>query len=225
MSTGKQNKLRKRASHLGRAYGGGIDAGWIAALSGIVAAATGSHAEARACFAESLAIAREAGNHWMLTDSLHGLAGLALAGGDPDEAQRLYEESRASFERLGIEGTVGYAAALVGLGDVAEASGHPADAKKRFKEALAARACTAWEKMDAITGIARVAAGEGDLARATELLALVADHPFTSHQTRERVRELLSELEAELPPEVFAAATARGRAREIDEMVAELVGG
>jgi plasmid stabilization system protein ParE len=35
---------------------------------------------------------------------------------------------------------------------------------------------------------------------------------------------LLAELEAELPAEQFAAAAARGRARELDEVVAELIG-
>ena len=153
---GEAERAAQEALRLSQAYGGRVDAGWAAVISGTVAATTERYAEARACFAESLEVAREAGNHWMLTDSLHGLGGLALICGDLDEAQRLYEESRASFERLGIEGTLGYAAALVGLGDVAAASGHLADAKKRFKEALAARACTAWQKMDAIAGMAQV---------------------------------------------------------------------
>ena len=65
---------------------------------------------------------------------------------------------------------------------------------------------------------------EGDTARAAELLAFVADHPFTSHETRERVRGLLRELEAELPPETFAAAVAAAGREELDEVVAEVVG-
>ena len=106
---GEAERTARDALQLSRAYGGRVDAGWDAAISGNVATATGRYVEARACFAESLTIAKEAGNHWMLTDSLHGLGGLALICGDLDEAQQLYEESRASFERLGIEGTPGYA--------------------------------------------------------------------------------------------------------------------
>jgi len=34
----------------------------------------------------------------------------------------------------------------------------------------------------------------------------------------------MRQLEARLPPEIFAAAIARGRARQIDDVVAELVG-
>lgn len=63
----------------------------------------------------------------------------------------------------------------------------------------------------------------GDIAIAVELLALVADHPFTSHATRERVKELLRELEAELPPEVFGRVTAQGRARELEDVIAQLL--
>jgi hypothetical protein len=35
---------------------------------------------------------------------------------------------------------------------------------------------------------------------------------------------VMQQLEAQLPPVVFAAAIARGRARQIDEVVAELIG-
>ena len=228
LTTGEYRESERSAQEglrLSRAYGGRTDAGWVAETSGAVAAATGSHAEARVCFAESLAIARETGHHQMLADSLNGLAGLALASGDLDEAQQLFEEGRAAFERLGIEGTLGYAPTLIGLGDVAAATGRLADAKEWFRCALSARACTAWQKMDAIAGMAQVSARAGDVVGAAELLAFIADHAFTSHQTRERVRGLLRELELELPTEVFAAALERGQHLQIDEVVAELVGG
>jgi len=39
-----------------------------------------------------------------------------------------------------------------------------------------------------------------------------------------QVKMVMQQLEAQLPPEVFAAAIARGRARQIDEVVAELIG-
>jgi len=35
---------------------------------------------------------------------------------------------------------------------------------------------------------------------------------------------VMRHLENRLPPEIFAAATARGRARQVDDVVAELVG-
>jgi hypothetical protein len=78
--------------------------------------------------------------------------------------------------------------------------------------------------MDAIAGMAQVIAAEGDVTGAVELLAFVAQHPFTSHASRERARALLRELEAELPAVVFAEAAGQGRARELEGVVGELTG-
>jgi len=40
----------------------------------------------------------------------------------------------------------------------------------------------------------------------------------------QQVEKVVRQRKARLPPEVFAAAVARSRTRQIDEMVAELVG-
>jgi thioredoxin-like negative regulator of GroEL len=139
-------------------------------------------------------------------------------------AGRFFSESQVSYERLGIVGTLGYAGAAIGLGRVALARGDLVEAESRFRETLAARACTAWEKMDAITGMAEAMARSGDISRAIELLAFVAEHSFASAATRERVGVLLQELAVELPADVFAAAKARGRALRLENIVAELFG-
>ncbi len=39
-----------------------------------------------------------------------------------------------------------------------------------------------------------------------------------------QVEKAMRQLEAQLPPEVFAAAVARGRTRKLDDVVAELIG-
>jgi hypothetical protein len=124
---------------------------------------------------------------------------------------------------LGVVGTAGYAGALIGLGNVALAGRDLPQARARFRAVLAARACTAWEKTDAIAGLAQVCAAEGHLCCGVELLAFVAAHPFTSAATRERTRTSLRELAAELPSADFSAATSHGRAVQIEEVVARLV--
>ena len=80
------------------------------------------------------------------------------------------------------------------------------------------------DRIEAIATLAQVCAAEGDMLRAAELLAFVVAHPATAHRVRQPTARLLAELEAELPAEQFAAAAARGRARELDEVVAELIG-
>jgi hypothetical protein len=62
------------------------------------------------------------------------------------------------------------------------------------------------------------------LSRTAELLALVLHHPATHHTDKVRARDLLSELESELSPQDLAAAMARGRARELQEVAAEILG-
>jgi len=80
------------------------------------------------------------------------------------------------------------------------------------------------EAMDALVGLASLSAGEGAPERAVEFLTLASHHPATTRATKDRTQALLLELESELPPEVFAAATARGQARELEEAAAEMLG-
>ena len=58
---------------------------------------------------------------------------------------------------------------------------------------------------------------------ALELLALVLRHPSTWQWTKDRAAPLIAELEVELSPDLFAAAQARGRARDLDATVKELL--
>ena len=70
---------------------------------------------------------------------------------------------------------------------------------------------------------------EGRLEAAAELCAALLSWPATPHYTPNTVQHLrqelaarLQKLEAQLSPEVYAAAIARGRARSVEEIVAEL---
>jgi hypothetical protein len=70
---------------------------------------------------------------------------------------------------------------------------------------------------------AAVLAAEGGIEKALELLALVLCHPASWQLVKDRALPLVAELEAELPPEAAAAARERGRARDLDTTVAELL--
>jgi tetratricopeptide (TPR) repeat protein len=193
----------------------GIGSGHVAL--GSILLATGRSDEARARFGEGLAMARENGNHGIIVTALNGLGAVALACGDFEEAGRCYEESRASFERLEIFGTLDYASSVIGLGNVALACHDPARARTHFREALTAPACAAWEKMDAIAGMAEVFAQQGDPDCAARLFALVADHPFTAHETRQRAVRRLAEVESGL------LAEREHSAPRLDDVVRELI--
>ena len=78
---------------------------------------------------------------------------------------------------------------------------------------------------DAVVGLAQVFTAEEQGERAAELMAFAVTCPATQHSTREQAKKLLDDLETRLPSEIFAAATARGRARQIEDVVAELMAG
>jgi tetratricopeptide (TPR) repeat protein len=221
----RAEEVAEEALQIGQSLGDRISVAWTHAALGQILAALGRSTQARHHFQQSLKIAQETGSHVALTESLNGLGALELRLGRVAEARRLYGESLASFDQPGMAPANFLASALIGLGHVAYHLRDLGQARQHFQEALRTPGRAAWETMNAIAGMAQVIAAEGDTTRAVELLAFVAQHPFTSHATRERAEQLLAELKAELPAEAFTAAIGRGRSRELDEVVAEIVGG
>jgi hypothetical protein len=77
--------------------------------------------------------------------------------------------------------------------------------------------------MDVVVGMAHVLAWEETLEQAVELLAFAVHHPATREVERNRARQLLAQLQPQLTPDALTSATARGEARELEEVVAELL--
>ena len=83
--------------------------------------------------------------------------------------------------------------------------------------------------IEALAAIAEIEQAEGRLEAAAELCAALLNWPATPRYTpntmqhlREELAARLQKLETQLSPEVYAAAIARGRARSMDEILAEL---
>ncbi len=74
--------------------------------------------------------------------------------------------------------------------------------------------------MFALSGLALLLADEGEAERALELYALAARHPVVANS---RWYKHIVAVAATLPPEVVAAAQERGRARDLEAAVAELL--
>ena len=68
-------------------------------------------------------------------------------------------------------------------------------------------------------------ADRGKTERAVELYALVARYPLVANSRwfEDVARKHIATVAATLPPEVVAAAQERGRARDLDAIVAELL--
>ena len=79
--------------------------------------------------------------------------------------------------------------------------------------------------LEALVGLAELAAHKSELERPVEILSLVLAHPATGRRVKDGAQDLLAELASQLPPKVLARAKVRGEARELDDLAAEVLGG
>jgi tetratricopeptide (TPR) repeat protein len=194
-------------------------------LLGGVHCARGDYERAAACHRRSLSIATAIGHGFAISHARRGLADIALAQGRPAAARQLFEQILAAFEHTGTGWPMGPALVHIGLGQAALAMRDPVEARRRFLLVVATERSTAGQRAQGVAGLGEARLAEGQLTAAVELLAFIQAWPSAFHVTRQRAVRLLAELEAKLPAEEFAAAGARGRVREFDEIVAALVGG
>jgi hypothetical protein len=76
----------------------------------------------------------------------------------------------------------------------------------------------------AISVMAQIFLAQGKMEAAAELCGFLLAWSATTYAVRGRVAKAMQELETWLPPDRITAAVARGRARQVDDVVAELVG-
>ena len=158
------------------------------------------------------------------------LGRVELGLGNLAQAKRCYQHVISLNEGSGA--SVALAGALTGLARVALATGDLVAARGHLLRALTAlRQSLVFEwVVGALTVMAELLHAEGQAGAAAELCAALLSWPATPFcvlETAQRVRpELetrLEKLAEELPPEVFAAAEARGQTRQMDEVVAQLL--
>ncbi|HSR31205.1 MAG TPA: protein kinase [Anaerolineae bacterium] len=191
---------------------------------GIDAYGLRQYEKAHELFGQSLAIYREIGDARGMCDELGDLAVAANALGNyaqaeqyAREALRVLPEGEVDFDRGAWEYRV--------LGSAACSLGNYADARKYLRRSLELAIAAQMPSRHLLTfvDVARVLATQSDQERALELLTLVMNHRFSWQIFKDEAAPLIAELEAELPPDVVAAAWARGRARDLDATVAELL--
>jgi len=187
---------------------------------GEIATAMGRYDLARQHFQRALTIGDEIRWSWTEAETSLGQGELALALGQHAEAKRHFQAS------LVLTGGSRYRASrLIGLGRATSALGEIQEAREWFHQALQVAMETEmmYAVPSALVGLAGLLASEGEPEQAAELLALTLHHPTTTQDARDRAQDLLSDLASELPPEVLAAATTRGQARELREVAAEIL--
>jgi tetratricopeptide (TPR) repeat protein len=201
-------------------------------LLGHVAYAQCKYADARQFYGKSLALFQEIGFGMMVGEVSFQVGLAAFALGEYAEASEYYREALGWFRDA--DNAQKIATPLACLGDVALALGDVQQGRQHYRQALksAASGSDVGVKLDVLVAQAELLARQGKNAssqeRAAELLALVLDrHSHAPVRMNQEMvtgaRRSLDELAVKLPPHVFAAAQERGRARDLDATLAELL--
>jgi tetratricopeptide (TPR) repeat protein len=184
---------------------------------------TEKYGEAREFFTQNLDIRRAIGDRWGESTALHNLGFVHF---------RLQHYKRA---RVRFEASLKISTVIDSLTMIAATSmwmGMLAMEMQEFSEArryLAGVLKIAYEN-DAMNRLTDVLYRIGDLLQRTghsetavEYLTFVQDNSAAGDLVRREVGELLENLAADLPPETLAAAQARGHARTLEELVADVL--
>jgi tetratricopeptide (TPR) repeat protein len=192
---------------------------------GITKAHLGHYDQGRVFLQQGLALARELGFPWLIATAQYHLYYLALAEEQHAEAQQGLQESVATFQEIGMQSDMGWPLALLagaerGLGRLSEACQHLCDALQ-----IAAEMRGVITLMYALPIVALLLADEGEAERAVEIYALASRYGFVANSRlwEDIAGREIAALAATLPPDVGTAAQARGRARDLEATVKELL--
>jgi tetratricopeptide (TPR) repeat protein len=185
----------------------------------------GEYGEARAHLQMSLELAQRAGNRLSVAVCLYGLGSVELAEGAHAQAVSLLEQSldiarETGYRETEMRALIPLAYAVRGLGDHVQARRHFCAALR-----IATQVPAVSNLVPAVPAIALLLADRGEAARAVELYALALRYPHVANSRwyEDVVGKHIAAAAATLPPDVVAAAEARGRARDLQTTLRELL--
>lgn len=191
-------------------------------FEGMLHAAAGNVDEARPRFSEALEIQRRHGDLEGAGMSLGGLAQLAAARGEAEEALDLYRRSLASFEAVGDRGEE--ARILAEMAWTQLAHDDTELARRYFFESVQAHTDIASGRGvgQSLVGLAAVEAAQNRPERAVQIAAAAEVHTHEEgivvvYSDGTPGSELLEQARSALSPEALAAATDSGRRLTIEE--------
>ena len=200
---------------------------WLArtaTMYGVILEKSGRSQEALVVAEQSLPIAAECGNRHTVS-GLHNFLGLLHTKlGTYDVARRHLEAALALVEELGP-----YLGYVYGhndsMGELELAVGNLEAAQNRFHFALAGyvKQGDVSPQVFMTNQFARLFARLGDLERSAELIGFATNHPTADSELHGHAEPLLEELRTALPEDVLNAALERGKARQLEDVVAELL--
>jgi tetratricopeptide (TPR) repeat protein len=188
----------------------------------------GRYEQTRAVVQMALTHARETDTPAGIAYPLLTLGQVALAGEAYAEAQRFLHKGIAILQEIGHRAELGPVLALLGiatrgLGQLPQAQQHLYEALRTVPAKLSLGLLE--HTMYTLSAMALLLADQGEKERAVELYALASRYPFVANSRwfEDVAGQHIAAIAATLPPEVVTAAQERGRARDLDATVAELL--
>jgi tetratricopeptide (TPR) repeat protein len=215
-------------------FGVRTDAAIAYALLGHIAFARREYTEARQHYEQALALFASAGLIWAVGRIHSHLGDVALAVGDYGTAGEYHLQALKCYKDVGIcwhqtslsiGGCYGIPISLQTLGQISLALGNDRVAQQHFHQAVEIAIEQSYTELHLhlLLGPVRLLTREGKVEKAIELAALAQHHPESVEETREKAGKLLDALRAEMAPDLFDAAQKRGRERELDTTMQELL--
>jgi len=179
---------------------------------------TGRYDQARALGQRALALTREGGIPRGIGAALELLGWAAMVEGKYEKAQQLCEQSRSHLKDPPDHLALAYV--TYGLGRSAQARHHIHKVLHIAAERGQIQNCA-----DALPAIALLLVDRGEVEQAVELYALALRYPYVGNSRlwEDLAGTHIAAAAKALPPAVVAAAQARGRARDLQATVGELL--
>ena len=185
----------------------------------------GQYEELRTHAQIGLSLSREIGDQRGIGLSLITLSVPAVIEEKYAEAQVLLQECVAVLQTIEGAGEMGWALAM--LGYMERGQGQLAQARRHLSQALRTGTgiMSTPTSLVVLPAISLLLADQGEKERAVELYALAARYPWVNHNCfiEDLAGKHIAAVAATLPPDVVAAARERGRARDLQATLAELL--
>jgi len=185
----------------------------------------GLYEEAYPIYRDTLTLFRSLSDLRGVARCLDGLGRIALATEARTRAIRLLGEAARLFQAIGQRHEAAYA--LPSLGHAQRELGRPLEAQQTLRQALevAIKVGHALSQIESLPLVAMVLVDRGEKERAIEIFGLAQCYPAVANSRYwdDIAGRHIASLAATMPPEVVAAAQERGRARDLDTTIAELL--
>ncbi|MCB0155157.1 MAG: AAA family ATPase, partial [Anaerolineae bacterium] len=190
----------------------------VAGQLGQTAQALGRMAEVLDLLRETLRLTTETGDRLGIGVTLEQMAIAMQANGDVTEGRWLLQESIDQFRDVGDSWFLSHALNLAGY--FALAAADEAQALDSFKEAghIAVAAQATPNILDALAGLAMLAARQDQPERALELASHILQHPASSQEAKDRAERLRVELGMQLTPPQPEAIHASGQPQSLERI-------